>query len=132
MHPQDLESDRVCSLPFPNVYDSGDICWGSTRFNRPDDSALTVNDAILLTLNRFFGSTFNFDLLDRQDMMNMTNLYKALPKLEKFEEMLKDAEDDTHKQHMIRLFRCFQDKEALSRFKYHPYESAKAFLEARI
>ena len=75
---------------------------------------------------------YNFDLLDRQDMMNMTNLYKALPKLEKFEEMLEDAEDDTHKQHIIRLFRCFQDKEALSRFKYHPYESAKAFLEARI
>lgn len=132
-HPQNLDNDRVYSVPFPNVYESGDICWGNTRFTRSkDDAALTVNDAILLTLNRFFGSTFNFDLLDRQDMMNMANLYKNLPLVDSFEKMLKRSDGDSSVQYMIHLFRCFQDKESLTKFKYHAQETAKKFLEARI
>ena len=132
LHPQNLETDRLYTVPLPNVFDSGDICWGNTRFTRSGDEQLNVNDAILLSLNRFFGSTFNFDLLNGQDEMNMTNLYKALPTIEKFDKMLKRAERDSHVSHMIRLFRCFQDKESLARFKYHAAETAKSFLEARI
>lgn len=132
VHPNDLEKEKVCGLPFPNVFDSGDICWGSTHFTRSGDTALSVNDAVCLTLNRFFGSSFNYDLIDRQDTLNMANLYKALPTVEKYAKMLKDLDSSGSKAHIVRLFRCFQEKENLLRFKYHPMETAKSFLEGCI
>ena len=128
-HPQDLEHDHVCFAPFPNVYDSGDICWGSTMYNRPGNGALTENAAVLLTLDRFFGSNFNYDLIDSHDMMNMTALYDQLPKLKEFDTPINECSGGSKKAHLLRMFRCFREVENMQRFKLRQAETAAEFLE---
>lgn len=130
-HPRDLANDRLLHVPLPNVFQSGDICWGSTHYNRADtDKALSENDAILLTLDRFFNSTFNFDLIDDEDMMQMSRLYDEMPKLPEYDKEINDT--GSGQAHMLRMFRCFSEHDSINRFRYRTAETAQRFLEEDI
>ena len=130
-HPRDLANDRLLCVPLPNVFLSGDICWGGTHYNRSNsDQALTENDAILLTLDRFFNSTFNYDLIDDEDMMHMKSLYDELPDDPELDSQIEEA--GSGKSHMLRMFRCFAEHDNLNRFRYRVAEQAQRFLEEDI
>ena len=130
-HPRDLANERLLYVPLPNVFASGDICWGSTHYNRANsDQALSENDAILLTLDRFFNSTFNYDLIDDEDLMHMKNLYEELPDELELDGQISEA--GTGKSHMLRMFRVFAERDNLNRFRYGLAETAQRFLEENI
>ena len=130
-HLDDLDKKQVYHLPFPNVFESGSICWGDTSYDVPPGIKLTEAVAIELTYQRFFNSQFNYDLLDDRDKMSAERAYKELPKLDEYEKLLEHYKEyGRGTLHMIRLARVFADLESMKAFKFNEAMPADRFLGA--
>lgn len=128
-HMNDLEKTKVCHLPFPNIFDSGNICWGDTSYDVPPGVKVTEAVAIELTYQRFFNSQFNYDLLDDRDKLSAERAYKDLPKVDEYEALLsRYSHNGSSILHMIRLARVFSDLESMKAFKFTEIMPADRFL----
>lgn len=125
-HVDDLDNAQLGHMPFPNVHDSGDICWGHTAYQTPKGVKLTESVAIELTYRRFFNSQFNYDLLSSRDMSEIERIYDKMPKIKEFQDMLTSRRGDSGSsyRHMIRLARVFSELDGVRQFK--PYNSMSA------
>lgn len=128
-HIDDLEHGRVYHMPFPNVHDSGDICWGHTSYQTPKGVKLTEGVAIELTYRRFFDSQFNYDLISSRDVNEVENVYDKLPKIDSYEKLLSGRHSDgSAYKHMVRLARVFSTVETMQKVRLQEHCTAGDFL----
>jgi len=130
-HLNDFDKEYIMAMPFPNVFNYGGICWGSTNYQMQQGVNLTENAAIVLTYNRYFNSEFNYDLLDSQDSMHMKEIYDKLPKDDHIEALLKRNNGSRDKAYMLMLARVFRDLDTMNKFPMRRLMRAQEFLEQR-
>ena len=128
-----IEETRLCTLPFPNVHENGEICFGSTNFNRGEesDSNPTVAEAVQLTYNRFFTSAFNHDLCYQDKREPMRYQYEHLEKDPDIDAQIREIEanstncnDRDDRLYFLRLSRCFKTRGDMFRFPYSSLSKA--------
>jgi hypothetical protein len=130
-HMDDIDSGRVCHMPFPNVHSGGEICWGSTHYETPKGVRLTEGVAIELTYRRFFNSQFNFDLLSGRDMSEFERVYDDLPKNAEIESKIaahSGRDRDNSYCHILRMAHVLSNPEWLPKLHLQEAMSAVDFL----
>lgn len=130
-HLTDFDKEYIMAMPFPNVFNYGGICWGSTNYQTQQGVDLTENAAIVLTYNRYFNSEFNYDLLDGQDQLHMKEIYDKLPKDDRIESLLNRNKGSRDKTYMLMLARVFRDLDTMNKFPMRRLMPAHEFLDQR-
>ena len=124
---EDPNEADVCHLPLPNCYESGDICFGSTRFNNPNpDKPLTEAMAIELTYQRLFNSAFNMDLTRRAEVDAFYELCKGLNDFEKIKEDLNTGSDFARYAKKVKY--GWRDQSSIWRYPYRRMMDGRRFL----
>ena len=112
-----IQETQICELPFPNVHQNGEICFGHTSFGGIGNDNLTVAAAIQLTYNRFFMSEFNTDLMPCSKTNALYDYYKRLPKDPEIDAELERPHDDGSTL-FLRIARCFKTRADMLGFPY--------------
>ena len=124
---EDPNEADVCHLPLPNCYESGDICFGSTRFNNPNpDKPLTEAMAIELTYQRLFNSAFNMDLTRRSEIEAFYEICRGLPDFEKIKEDLNTGSDFARYAKKVKY--GWRDQSSIWRYPYRRMTDGRRFL----
>lgn len=122
-----IEETQIYRLPFPNIYDNGNICFGGTRFDKLGTGELTVAAAIEMTYQRLFNSEFNFDLMSGTDIRHMISMYESMP-VDKEYDTKYNKSSDSNWHYLVALSRVFKEQAGMLKFNYQPMCNGDRFL----
>ena len=127
---EDPDRAEVFHLPLPNIYQNGNVCFGSTHFNNPNpDRALTEAAAIELTYQRIFNSAFNHDLVEDREEDEYTRLAKLDPDWDATLQEIRNTSSPT-KRFALRVKLAFKERAGVFKFQYIRRISGHDFLGA--
>ena len=125
---EDPDRTEVYHLPFPNIYQNGNICFGGTHFNNPNpDKALTEAASIELTYQRIFNSAFNHDLVDECEEEEFDKLARLDPEYPEVLKQIRNSSSPT-KRFSLRIKLAFKERASLFKYKYRRCISGHDFL----
>ena len=113
-----IGATKIYHMPFPNVHDDGEICFGYTNMNVREGQVLTEAAAIQMTYNRYFMSQFNHDLMYQNKREALNRQYNALPKDEEIDAELQQVVPDSDLALYLKIARCFKTKSDMYKFPY--------------
>ena len=115
-----VKATKIFHIPFPNVHEDGEICFGHTTMTLREGQVLTEAAAIQMTYNRYFMSQFNHDLMYQDKREPLERQYRSLPKDPEIEEAMQQCVPDSDEALFLKIARCFKTKSDMFKFPYVP------------
>lgn len=112
--PKKCDLRKIC---FPNTYDDGSICFGTTRTEAIKYNTMTESLAVSTTVDRFFNSMRNNHVLHyhRSFLESCRKIYKDLEKLDLYEKAIAKVANDAEAANFLRYLRILHEPDGWMR-----------------